>query len=72
MKLKLKSGVSEHVEKEILMDKYWIRANIPHIAQVIQDVKDDEGVEITINCNVESFTWIISYLKNPDDISNLF
>lgn len=29
-------------------------------------MKDDEGVEITINCNIDSFTWIIEYLENDD------
>ena len=35
---------------------------IPHIASVLKDVKDQEGVEITINCNVHAFKWIIEYL----------
>ena len=29
-------------------------------------MKDDEGVEITINCNIDSFRWIIEYLQNDD------
>jgi hypothetical protein len=67
VKLKLKSGSSETIEKEIILNKAWLREHIPHIAKVISDVKDDEGVEITINCNVESFEWIISYLKSKSD-----
>jgi len=43
-----------------------LKRNIPHIAGVIKDVKDDEGVEITINCNIDSFKWIIDYLQNDD------
>ena len=34
-------------------------------------MKDDEGVEITINCNIEAFTWIVEALK-AEDISDLF
>ena len=44
---------------------------MPHIAEVIRDVRDDEGVEITINCNIDSFTWIIDYLNASDPSSLL-
>ena len=40
---------------------------IPHIASVIKDGKYDEAVEITINCNIEAFNWIIDFLKAKDD-----
>src|SRR5690606_28756396 len=73
VKLKLKAGVHDIVDKEVSLKKTWLKENIPHIGQVISDVKDDEGVEITINCNVEAFEWIIAYLQNDkDDYGDLF
>lgn len=30
-------------------------------------MKDDESIEITINCHIESFQWIIDYLKTDED-----
>jgi len=49
-----------------VLNKKWLRRRIPHIKQVISDVKDNEGVEITINCNVEAFDWILKRLKHED------
>ncbi|CDW78097.1 UNKNOWN [Stylonychia lemnae] len=66
VKLKLKSAPSDPISHEIALDKQWLRMNIPHISGVIKDVKDDEGVEITINCNIDSFRWIIEYLQFDD------
>jgi hypothetical protein len=66
VKILLKSSQSEVVEKEVFLEKLWLKDNIPHIASVIEDVKDNEGVEITINCNVQAFTLIIGYLKSLD------
>ncbi len=63
VKLKLKKGPNEKLEHEISLSKKWLKDNIPHISSVIKDVKDDEGVEITINCNIEAFTWIIDFLN---------
>ena len=62
VKLKLKSGLSNSIEKEVIIEKTWLRKYIPHISKVIEDVKADEGVEITINCNVYSFNWVLTYL----------
>mgnify|MGYP001559704475 CR=1 FL=1 len=45
-----------------MFEREWLRKSIPHIAEVISDVKESEGVEITINCNVQAFTIIIEYL----------
>ena len=39
VKLKLKSAVDNEKEHEILLDKNWLRMNIPHIENVIKDVK---------------------------------
>ena len=48
------------------LDKTWLRNKIPHIAEVIADVKDNEGVEITINCNVQSFDIILKFLTDEE------
>lgn len=45
---------------------------IPHFAQVIQNIKDTEGVEITMNCNSEAFMWIIELVKLHTDYYNHF
>jgi hypothetical protein len=49
-----------------LLEKEWLNTNIPHIASVLSDVKQNEGVEITINCNVQAFSMILTYLKAKD------
>jgi len=42
----------------------WLKDNIPSLRAIVEsEVKGEEAVEITINCNVEAFSWIIGYLK---------
>ena len=60
--MKLKTAPSEPITHEVSLNKNWLKEQIPHIAKVIKDVKEDEGVEITINCNIEAFSMIIEYL----------
>ena len=36
---------------------------IPHFAHVTRSVGENEGVEITMNCNEEAFDWIIEMVK---------
>ena len=36
---------------------------IPHFANVTRSVGENEGVEITMNCNEEAFDWIIEMVK---------
>jgi hypothetical protein len=36
---------------------------IPHFANVTRSVGENEGVEITMNCNEEAFDWIIKMVK---------
>jgi hypothetical protein len=66
VKMTLKSSNDDQNGKLIILNKHWLRRHIPHIREVISDVKDSEGVEITINCNVEAFQWIIKRLKRDD------
>eukprot|EP00347_Sterkiella_histriomuscorum_P000040 403377412 len=66
VKLKLKTAPSEPITHEVSLNKNWLKEQIPHIAKVIKDVKEDEGVEITINCNIEAFSMIIEYLQSND------
>jgi hypothetical protein len=49
----------------VLLDRKWIKKHqsIPHLYDVIKDVDDSEGVEITLTCNQFSFEWIIEFVK---------
>ena len=49
-------------------DKQWLRENVPHISKSIEDVKENEGVEITINCNITAFRQIMETLKDETDL----
>ena len=51
--------------KEVFLLRSWIQQGniIPHFANVIKGVGPKEGVEITMNCNVEAFEWIIDLVK---------
>ena len=49
-------------DKEILLDKKWTYDTISHFRPVIEGVSDDEGIEITLTCNLEAFEFIIKYL----------
>ena len=43
----------------------WLKKTraIPHFATVIDGVGDQEGVEITMNCNYQAFEWIVDIVK---------
>tara|TARA_B110000285_G_C14992673_1_gene547135 strand:+ start:406 stop:714 length:309 start_codon:yes stop_codon:yes gene_type:complete len=51
--------------REILLPRAWIQKKnmIPHFANVTRSVGENEGVEITMNCNEEAFDWIIEVVK---------
>lgn len=66
VKMTLKNSADDPKLSVQVLNKKWLRRRIPHIKQVIADVKENEGVEITINCNVEAFDWIIKRLKFED------
>jgi len=42
-------------DTEIMLDKKWTLENIEHFKPVIENVSDDEGIEITLTCNLEAF-----------------
>lgn len=48
------------------MDKKWTYDNIAHFRPVIEGVSDEEGIEITLTCNLEAFKFVISYLQAPE------
>ena len=50
-------------DKEIMLDKKWTYDTIAHFRPVIEGVSDDEGIEITLTCNLEAFEFIIKYLQ---------
>ena len=35
---------------------------------MIEGVTDDEGIEITLTCNLEAFNFIIKYLQEQDTV----
>ena len=47
----------------IFLDRVWARQEIPHFRPVIDSVKQGEGIEITLTCNLEAFNFIIEYLE---------
>jgi hypothetical protein len=40
---------------------------VPHFANVIKKVNQNEGVEITMNCNGDAFSWIMDFVKIKTD-----
>ena len=42
-------------DHETYLDKMWTLANIEHFRPVIEGVTDEEGIEITLTCNLEAF-----------------
>ena len=53
-------------DTEIMLDKKWTLENIEHFKPVIDRVSDDEGIEITLTCNLEAFQFIIRFLQEMD------
>ena len=55
--------------QEVFIERKWVQKNntIPHFASVIKDVKESEGVEITMNCNSDAFKWIMEYVRLKTD-----
>lgn len=46
-----------------MLDKMWTRDNIPHFRKVIDEVKTEEGIEITLTCNLDAFDFAVDYLR---------
>ena len=51
----------------IMLDKKWTLENIEHFRPVIEGVSDEEGIEITLTCNLEAFQFIIRFLEETDE-----
>lgn len=47
----------------IYLDRAWSRANIPHFRAVIDAVKANEGIEITLTCDLDAFKFVVEYLN---------
>lgn len=62
-----KKDEKEEAHKEVLLERAWLKKHgnraIPHFSQVISQIKESEGVEITMNCNADAFMWIIDLVK---------
>ena len=39
----------------VYLDKKWALENLEHFRPVIVGVGDEEGIEITLTCNLEAF-----------------
>ena len=50
----------------VYLDKKWTLDNIEHFKPVIDGVGDEEGIEITLTCNLEAFQFIIKFLQEQD------
>lgn len=50
----------------IFLDRAWARDQIPHFRPVIESVKQGEGIEITLTCNLDAFNFVIEYLEAHD------
>ena len=66
VKVVIKKG-DKGEDKEILLNKKWTYDNIKHFRPVIEGVTNDEGIEITLTCNLEAFQFIVEYLKAEED-----
>lgn len=65
VKVIVKRGkLPDHV---LYLDKRWTLENLEHFKPVIQGVSDDEGIEITLTCNLEAFQFILKYLQELDE-----
>ena len=53
-------------DTELFLDKKWTLDNLEHFRPVIEGVSDDEGIEITLTCNLEAFKFIIKFLEETD------
>ena len=53
-------------DQEVMLDKKWTLDNIEHFRPVIEGVSDDEGIEITLTCNLEAFQFIIRFLQETN------
>lgn len=65
MKVQLKQGKKDELQ-DVLLERTWLKKNqkaIPHFSHVVQNIKDTEGVEITMNCNADAFLWILELVK---------
>ena len=64
-----KSGASKDSPQEVFLDRSWIKKHnaIPHFANVIKNVDDTEGVEITMNCNHAAFEWLVQMVRLKTD-----
>lgn len=66
---KIKIVIKKSKDKEpevIFLDRKWSKANIPHFKSVIDGVKTQEGIEITLTCNLEAFQFCVKYLETPE------
>ena len=64
VKVVIKKADSE--SENIFLDKTWTYDNIAHFRPVIEGVSDEEGIEITLTCNLEAFKFVIRYLEAPE------
>lgn len=53
-------------DTEIFLDKKWTLDNLEHFKPVIEGVGDEEGIEITLTCNLEAFQFIIRFMQELD------
>lgn len=69
LKVLIKKGKDDTQIKEVFIDRKWVlkNNNVPHFANVIKNVDMNEGVEITMNCNCDAFSWIIDFVKIKTD-----
>lgn len=55
-----------HDDGIVYLDKKWTLDNIEHFRPVIEGVGEEEGIEITLTCNLEAFQYIIRFLQETD------
>lgn len=70
IKVVIKKG-ADIVLEEIFLNRAWTSEHIPHFKPVIEGVNRTEGIEITLNCNLEAFKFCIDFLKCHDDDDKL-
>ena len=64
VKIVIKRSTGE--EQAIYLDKKWTIENLEHFKPVVEGVSDEEGIEITLTCNLEAFQFIVKFLQETN------
>ena len=64
VKVVIKRSTGE--DKAIYLEKKWTIENLEHFKSVVEGVGEEEGIEITLTCNLDAFEFIVKFLQEID------